>query len=159
MTINLISVGKIKEIALQNLISEYAKRISKFAKLNVIEVKDLASEESASEAIKLQTLTEEGKQILTKIATRDYVIVLAVEGVQMSSEMLAQQLQNAFDLGGSTVTFVIGGSLGLSVQVKSRANLLLSFSPMTFPHQLMRLILLEQVYRAFKIINHEPYHK
>lgn len=159
MTINLICLGKIKEPALKSLIFEYEKRISKFAKLITIELKDLASDDVASDTEKSQVIEEEGRLVLSKIQTRDYVIALALEGVKMNSEQLAVAMNKGFMLGGSQVTFVIGGSLGLSEAVKKRANLLLSFSDFTFPHQLMRLILLEQVYRTFKINNNEPYHK
>lgn len=159
MTINLVTVGKIKETAVVSLISEYSKRISKFAKVNIIEIKDLASDESASEKDKLAVIEEEGRLILDKIRDREFVIALAIEGDMLTSEKLAALLEKGFVAGGSKITFVIGGSLGLSDKVKKRANTLFSFSRLTFPHQLVRLMLLEQVYRSFKIINNEPYHK
>lgn len=159
VTINIVSVGKIKETALKNLINEYEKRISKFSKVSTIEIKDLASENSASEAEKLTVIEEEGKLILSKIGIRDYVIVLAIEGEKFTSEEYASFLDKAFVKGGAKISFIIGGSLGLSETIKKRANALISFSTMTFPHQLMKLILLEQTYRAFKIISNEPYHK
>ncbi|HKM02471.1 MAG TPA: 23S rRNA (pseudouridine(1915)-N(3))-methyltransferase RlmH [Bacilli bacterium] len=159
MTINIISVGKIKESGLKSLIFEYEKRISKFAKINIVELKDLASENASSEADKLIVLEEEGQNILSKILDRDYVIALAIEGNKYSSERFAELIEKGFVQGGAKLTFIIGGSLGLSQRVKLRANSLISFSEMTFPHQLMKVILLEQTYRAFKILNNEPYHK
>lgn len=159
MTINTISVGKIKETALRSLISEYEKRISKYSKITTIEIKDLASENTASEAEKLGVINEEGRLILDKVGERDYVVALALEGEKNTSEKFASLLDKAFIQGASKVTFIIGGSLGLSESVKKRANTLLSFSDMTFPHQLMKLILLEQIFRAFKILKNEPYHK
>lgn len=159
LTVNVISVGKIKEAAVRTLIAEYSKRISKFSKLNLIEVKDLASEETASEKDKLSVLEEEGKLILSHISDREYVIALAIEGDMYTSEKLASLMEKGFISGSAKVTFVIGGSLGLSEKVKNRANTLFSFSRLTFPHQLVKLMLLEQIYRSFKIIHNEPYHK
>lgn len=159
MTINLIVVGRIKEAPLRSLIFEYSKRIGKFCRLNINEIKDLACDKSLSDKEKIAVLESEGKLILDKINEREYVIALAIEGRTYTSEKFAQILDKSFELGMSKVAFIIGGSLGLSEEVKKRADLLLSFSPMTFPHQLMRLILLEQTYRAFKILNNEPYHK
>lgn len=159
MTINVISVGKIKEASLRSLIGEYEKRISKFSKVISTEIKDFASENSASESDKLNVINQEGQLILNKISERDYVIALAIEGDSLTSEQFSAQMDKAFISGGSKIVFIIGGSLGLSDDVKNRADKLLSFSNFTFPHQLMKLILLEQIYRAFKIKNNEPYHK
>lgn len=159
LTINIISVGKIKEQALQSLVFEYSKRITKFCKINHIEIKDLSSEHAASDKEKQAVIDEEGRLILEKVNDREFIVALAIEGDTYSSEKFATFLDKSMTQGGSRMCFVIGGSLGLSDAVKKRANSLMSFSNLTFPHQLMRLILVEQIYRAFKILNNEPYHK
>lgn len=159
VNITIISVGKIKEKYLKQGIDEYSKRLSSYVKLDTIEVPD----ERAPETLRLKeeelVKEKEGERILSKVKDDDYVIALAIEGTIPSSEQLAEKLDKLATYGNSKVTFIIGGSLGLSQPVMQRADEALSFSKMTFPHQLMRLILVEQVYRAFRIIRGEPYHK
>src|SRR5690606_28386328 len=135
------------------------KRLSAYTKIKIIEVPDEKAPESLSEREMTLVKQKEGKRILTKIKPDDYVIALAIEGKMKTSEQLAADLDKLATYGKSNICFVIGGSLGLSEEVLQRANEQLSFSPLTFPHQLMRLILLEQLYRAFKINRGEPYHK
>jgi len=159
MNITIISVGKLKEKYLIQGINEYKKRISPYAKVQMVEVADEKAPENLSEAEMLQVKQKEGERILGHIKQDQYVIALAIEGNMWSSEQLAQEIDETAIYGNSNIIFIIGGSLGLSEDVYKRADKLLSFSKMTFPHQLMRLILLEQVYRAFKIIKGEPYHK
>ncbi len=159
MTITVLSVGKIKEKYLNMAIDEYAKRLSKYCKLNFIQVQDEKTPDNASEAINLKIKETEGERILKNIKDTSYVCALAIEGKQLTSEKLASTLDNLAISGKSDIVFVIGGSLGLSDKVLSRADFLLSFSKMTFPHQLMKVILLEQIYRSFRIIKNEPYHK
>lgn len=159
MNITIVSVGKIREKFIQDGIKEYSKRLSRYCKLNHIEVNDEKAPEKLSEADMEIVKNKEGERILSKINSNSYVIALAIDGKSLSSEMLAKEI-NGFALSGnSDITFVIGGSLGLSNEVLKRSNYKLSFSKMTFPHQLMKLILTEQIYRAFKIIKGEPYHK
>lgn len=143
--IKVVCVGKVKEKYLQEAISDYMKRISKYHKINIIEVED-------------SNMEEEKEKILKHIDTRDYVITLEIEGKEMSSVELAYKLDKTF-ITNPSITFVIGGSYGLAKEVKERANFSLSFSKFTFPHQLFRVILLEQIYRSFKILNNETYHK
>ena len=157
MRINIVCVGKIKEKYLKLGIDEFKKRLSKYCKLEIIELEDEKAPENLSD--KEMLMIKEGKKILTKIKDNSYVIALAIDGKNLSSEELAQTINKLGVRGVSNITFVIGGSLGLSDEVLSRADYKLSFSKMTFPHQLMRLILLEQVYRAYRINNGEPYHK
>jgi len=159
MHISIIAVGKIKEKYLQQGIDEYLKRLSAYAKVNMIEVKEEQAPEELSRAEMEMVKEKEGERILAQIKQDQVVVVLAIEGKGMSSEDLAAQMERWGTYGQSHLAFVIGGSLGLDKRVLSRANLLLSFSKMTFPHQLMRLILLEQIYRAFRINRREPYHK
>jgi 23S rRNA (pseudouridine1915-N3)-methyltransferase len=159
MTITVLSVGKIKEKYLNMAIDEYSKRLSKYCKLNYIQVQDEKTPDNASEAINLKIKETEGERILKNIKDTSYVCALAIEGKQLTSEKLASTLDNLAISGKSDIVFVIGGSLGLSDKVLSRADFLLSFSKMTFPHQLMKVILLEQIYRSFRIIKNEPYHK
>lgn len=159
MHISIISVGKLKEKYLKQGIAEYVKRLSAYTKIKIIEVPDEKAPESLSEREMTLVKQKEGKRILTKIKPDDYVIALAIEGKMKTSEQLAADLDKLATYGKSNICFVIGGSLGLSEEVLQRANEQLSFSPLTFPHQLMRLILLEQLYRAFKINRGEPYHK
>ena len=144
--IKILCVGKIKENYLREMIMDYEKRISKYHKIEIIEVKDE------------DNLEKEKEHLLPFISPRDYVITLEILGSVMSSEDLAKKIDELF-LNYSTITFVIGSSLGLHVDVKKRANLALSFSKFTFPHGLFRGILLEQIYRSFKILNNESYHK
>jgi 23S rRNA (pseudouridine1915-N3)-methyltransferase len=159
MNIHIISIGKIKEKYLKQGMNEYLKRLSPYAKVDIIELPDEKAPESLSEQEMEQVKEKEGERILAKVSPDTYVIALAIEGTMKSSEQLAESLDKLATYGKSKIAFVIGGSLGLSQTVMSRANESLSFSKMTFPHQLMRLILLEQIYRAFKINRGEPYHK
>jgi 23S rRNA (pseudouridine1915-N3)-methyltransferase len=159
MNITLITVGKLKEKYLKEAIEEYSKRLSRYCKLEVIEVADEKTPENASEKEELIIKDKEGDIILKHIKDNMLVIALAIEGRQLSSEELADLIKDLGVRGNSNIAFVIGGSLGLSKAVLNRANYKLSFSKMTFPHQLMRVILLEQVYRGYRIINNEPYHK
>ncbi|HZG59106.1 MAG TPA: 23S rRNA (pseudouridine(1915)-N(3))-methyltransferase RlmH [Anoxybacillus sp.] len=159
MNISIICVGKLKEKYLKQGIDEYVKRLSAYAKVEIIEVPDEKAPENLSDQEMEQVKQKEGERILAKISDDTYVIALAIEGKMKSSEELAESLDKLAIYGKSKIAFVIGGSLGLSKQVMQRADEALSFSKMTFPHQLMRLILLEQVYRAFRINRGEPYHK
>ena len=159
MKIKIVTVGKLKEKYLKDGIAEYSKRLSRFANLEMIELADEKTPDRASNSENQKILELEGTRILSKIADRDFVIVLAIEGKTLSSEEFSKQLEQAPINGFSTLTFVIGGSLGLSPQVKKRANLFLSFGRLTLPHQLMRLVLVEQIYRAFTIQQGSPYHK
>ena len=159
MRINIVCVGKIKEKYLKLGIDEFKKRLSKYCKLEIIELEDEKAPENLSDKEMLMIKEKEGKKILSKIKDNSYVIALAIDGKNLSSEELAETINKLGVRGVSNITFVIGGSLGLSDEVLSRADYKLPFSKMTFPHQLMRLILLEQVYRAYRINNGEPYHK
>ena len=159
MKITVISVGKIKEKYFTGAIEEYAKRLSRYCKLDLIEVPDEKTPDGASEGLELQIKEKEGERILQKIPNGAFVVALAIDGKMLDSEELAGQMER-WNVGGiSHVVFLIGGSLGLAPTVLKQADYKLSFSKMTFPHQLMRVILLEQVYRSFRIRNHEPYHK
>ena len=157
--IKLVTVGKLKEKYLKDGIAEYSKRISRFAAVEMIELADEKTPDRASDSENEKILNLEGNRILSKIGDREFVVVLAIEGKTLSSEEFSKQLEQASINGFSTLTFVIGGSLGLSPQVKKRANLSLSFGRLTLPHQLMRLVLVEQIYRAFTIQQGSPYHK
>lgn len=159
MKIKVITVGKLKEKYLKDGIAEYSKRISRFAKLEMIELADEKTPDKASESENQKILEIEGQRILLKVADRDFVIALAIEGKTFSSEEFSKQLEEVSIKGFSTLTFIIGGSLGLSQDVKKRANLSVSFGRLTLPHQLMRLVLVEQIYRAFTIQQGSPYHK
>lgn len=159
MNINIVCVGKLKEKYWVNATGEYVKRLSKYCKLRVIEVPDEKTPDGVSEALELQIKAKEGMAILKHIKDNAYVMALAIEGKQSTSEAFARKIDNLGISGRSHITFVIGGSLGLSDEVMGRANESISFSKMTFPHQLMRVVLLEQVYRGFRIIRNEPYHK
>ena len=159
MNISIITVGKLKEKYLKQGIAEYTKRLSAYAKVEEIELADEKAPENLSENDMLIVKQKEGERILAKIAPDTYVIALAIEGSMKSSEQLAANLDRLATYGKSKIAFVIGGSLGLSDDVMKRANETLSFSKMTFPHQLMKLILVEQIYRAFRINRNEPYHK
>ncbi|MFV2048624.1 23S rRNA (pseudouridine(1915)-N(3))-methyltransferase RlmH [Metabacillus litoralis] len=159
MNISIITIGKLKEKYLKQGIDEYLKRLSSYAKIEIIELADEKAPENLSEVEVEQVKEKEGERILSKISDDTHVIALAIEGKMKSSEQLAKDLDQLATYGKSKVAFVIGGSLGLSNTVMKRANDSLSFSKMTFPHQLMRLILVEQVYRAFRINRGEPYHK
>lgn len=159
MKIKIVTVGKLKEKYLKDGIAEYVKRISRFAKLEMIELTDEKTPDKASELENQKILETEGERILSKVGERDFVVVLAIEGKTLSSEELSKQLEQASIKGYSTLTFIIGGSLGLAPVVKNRANLSVSFGRLTLPHQLMRLVLVEQIYRAFTIQQGSPYHK
>lgn len=159
MKIKIVAVGKIKENYIIQGIQEYTKRLTPYTTIEIIEVNDEKAPESYSEKEVEMVKNIEGKNILSKISSDEYVIALAIEGNSMSSEQFSKAIETHMTYGRSKLCFIIGGSNGLSQDVYKRANELLSFSKMTFPHQLMRLILMEQVYRAFKIIHNEPYHK
>ena len=159
MKIKIVTVGKLKEKYLKDGIAEYTKRISRFAKLEMIELADEKTPDKASELENQKILETEGARILSKVGERDFVVVLAIEGKTFSSEDFSKQLEQASIKGYSTLTFIIGGSLGLAPIVKNRANLSVSFGRLTLPHQLMRLVLVEQIYRAFTIQQGFPYHK
>ena len=159
MNITIISVGKLKEKYLRQGVEEYMKRLKAYAKVNIIEVPDERAPENLSESEATAVKTKEGERILKHIGQNMHVITLEIDGKMLTSEQLSKELDTLALHGKSRVAFVIGGSLGLSDAVLQRSNMALSFSKMTFPHQLMRMILLEQVYRAFKIMRGEPYHK
>lgn len=159
MKIKLITVGKLKEKYLKLGIAEYTKRLQKYSKVELIEVPDEKAPETLSEAEMEQVKQKEGERILSKIGDHDYVIALAIEGENIDSVQLAKKIERLQVDGFSTITFIIGGSLGLSKEVMIRSQYSLSFGKMTFPHQLMKLMLTEQIYRAFRIIHNEPYHK
>ena len=159
MKVKLVTVGKLKEKYLKDGIAEYSKRLSRFAKLEMVELADEKTPDKASPAENQQIMEKEAERILGKIADREFVVVLAIEGQQFPSEKFIQILQETTIKGFSDITFVIGGSLGLAPRVKKRANLLMSFGQLTLPHQLMRLVLVEQIYRAFMIQQGSPYHK
>lgn len=159
MKITVACVGKIKEKYFVMGIQEYAKRLSRYCKLELIEVPDEKTPDNASELEEELIKKKEGERLLKKIKDGDYVITLAIEGTELNSPQLAEKIEQLGVDGESHIVFVIGGSLGLSQEVLSRGNYSLSFSKLTFPHQMMRMILLEQVYRAYRIITHQPYHK
>ena len=159
MKIDIICVGKLKEKYWVSAIREYEKRLSKYGKLRMIEVADQKTPDGASLALEEQIKVKEGQAILKNIKNNTYVIALVINSEQYSSEDFANKIKQLGVNGKSHVTFIIGGSLGLSNEVIQRANETISFSKMTFPHQLMRVVLLEQIYRGFRIIRGEPYHK
>mgnify|MGYP003468523441 CR=1 FL=1 len=159
MKITVITVGKIKEKYFTMAIDEYSKRLSRYIKLDIVEVADEKTPDGASESLENQIKEKEGERILSKISEGAYVVALAIEGKQLSSEELADKMEKWNVNGISHLVFIIGGSLGLTPKVLNRADFKLSFSKMTFPHQLMRVVLLEQIYRSFRIRNNEPYHK
>ncbi|VEE84442.1 ribosomal RNA large subunit methyltransferase [Streptococcus milleri] len=159
MKIKLVTVGKLKEKYLKDGIAEYAKRLKHFTKFELIELLDEKTPDRASYLENQQILEKEGNRILSKITDKEFVIALAIEGQQFPSEEFSKILSDITIRGISNITFVIGGSLGLANTVKKRANLLMSFGKLTLPHQLMRLVLVEQIYRAFMIQQGSPYHK
>lgn len=159
MKIKIIAVGKVKENFLKDGILEYEKRISGYSKIEIIEVDDSKVKDNPNESEILKVINEEGKRILSKIKDSDYVINLDLNKKEMDSIEFSKFLNQKLVENGASVTFVIGGSYGLSADIKSRANYSFSLSKMTFLHQMTRLILLEQIYRAFKILNNEIYHK
>lgn len=159
MKITVVAVGKIKEKFYTDAIGEYGKRLSRYCRLEIVQVADEKTPDGASEALERQIKEREGERILSQIREGAYVIALAIEGKMRTSEEMAQKMERLGIEGKSQVVFVIGGSLGLSEKVLRRADEKLSFSKMTFPHQLMRVILLEQIYRSYRIITGGPYHK
>ncbi len=159
MNVNIIAVGKIKEKYLKDAIDEYKKRLSRFCKLTITEVPDESMSQNPSEKEIESILKKEGEKIISSIKNTDVLISLCVEGKQKTSEEFAKLFSDECIKGANTFTFVIGGSVGLCDEIKNMSQLKLSFSKMTFPHQLMRVVLLEQIYRAFKINANESYHK
>lgn len=159
MKITILCVGKVKEKFYRDAIGEYQKRLSRYCKLKIVEVTDEKTPDGASETVENQIKEKEGNRILSKIREEDYVIALVIDGKMQDSVELSKNIQQLGVRGKSSIVFVIGGSLGLSKEVLKRSDEKLSFSKMTFPHQLMRVILLEQVYRSYRIMNGEPYHK
>lgn len=159
MKITILSVGKIKEKYLQQAIAEYTKRLSRYCKLEIIQVEDEKTPDHASEKQEDQIKGTEAERLMKHIKDNDYVLALAIQGEMLTSEQLAAKIDQCGIQGESSLVFVIGGSLGLHDRVLKRADYQLSFSRMTFPHQLMRVILLEQIYRSYRIIKGEPYHK
>ena len=159
MKITILTVGKIKEKYLRDAIAEYSKRLSRYAKLEIIEVADEKTPDSASETVETNIKNKEAERLLKYIRDDAYLITLEIKGKQLTSEELAQKIDTLGVQGTSHIIFAIGGSLGLGEEVLKRSNYALSFSKMTFPHQLMRVILLEQIYRSFRIIKGEPNHK
>ncbi|WP_027438048.1 23S rRNA (pseudouridine(1915)-N(3))-methyltransferase RlmH [Lachnospira multipara] len=159
MKITICCVGKIKEKFYTQAIDEYSKRLSRYCNLKIVEVADEKTVENASDALNEQIKKKEGQRLLSNIKDDSYVIILAIEGKMLDSVELSQKIDSLGLSGKSDITFVIGGSLGLSKEVYDRADYKLSFSKMTFPHQLMRVVLLEQIYRSFRIMKNEPYHK
>ncbi len=159
MKITVICVGKSNEKFYTDAVKEYAKRLSRYCKLDIIEVADEKTVENASENVDLMIKRKEGDRILKNVPDDSYVIAMAIEGKMMTSVELAEKINDLAISARSSITFIIGGSLGLAPEVMARADYKLSFSKMTFPHMLFRVMLLEQIYRSFRIINHEPYHK
>lgn len=159
MKIRIVCVGKIKERFFEDAIAEYRKRISAYATVEIVAVSDEKTPDKAGEKLNEQIKDKEGQRILSKIKPNDFVILLDLKGKMLTSEEMSGDLGQYMVSGISDFTFIIGGSLGVSEAVKQRADVKWSFSKLTFPHQLMRVILLEQIYRAFKIMHHEPYHK
>ena len=159
MKITLITVGKIKEKYLRDAIAEYSKRLSKYCKLEIVEVADEKTPDHASETFENAIREKEGERILRYVKDDAYVITLEIGGRMLGSEELAEKIEGLGIQGKSHIMFIIGGSLGLDPEVMKRSDYALSFSKMTFPHQLMRVILLEQIYRSYRIISGEPYHK
>ena len=159
MNITVIAVGKIKEKYYTDAVKEYAKRLGRYCRLHILEVADEQTPDGAGQALEDQIRQKEGQRILKNLKEDSYVIALAIQGKKLSSEVFADKMEQLAISGRSHITFIIGGSLGLSPEVLKRADYLLSFSDMTFPHQLMRVILLEQIYRAERINRKEPYHK
>ena len=161
LNIKIMCVGKIREKSLKELLDEYEKRISKYAKLEIIELDDDKIPQNASPAIEEQVKTSESNKLMEKIKKfqNANVILLDLKGKQYSSEEFAEKIDNIQTYSSSTIIFVIGGSLGMSQELLNLSNDKICFSKMTFPHQLIRVFLLEQIFRAFKILNNETYHK
>lgn len=159
MKITIVTVGKIKEKYLKDAIQEYNKRMSKYCKLEIVEVADEKTPDNASQTVENAIRSKEAERILKYVRDDSYVITLEINGKQLSSEELAEKIDKLGVQGVSHITFIIGGSIGLGEEVLKKSDFALSFSKMTFPHQLMRVILLEQIYRSYRIMNGEPYHK
>lgn len=159
MNIKIVCVGKLKEKYFKDGIAEYMKRMDRYAKMKIVQVPDEKAPEKLSPAEMEQVKQVEGERILSKIKDKEYVFVTAIKGKERTSEEFAKEIQDLATYGHSDITFVIGGSLGTSDAVNKRANDLISFGKFTMPHQLMRLVLSEQIYRAFMINNGSPYHK
>lgn len=159
MKITILAVGKIKEPFFREAVLEYKKRLGRYVKLEIIETADEKTPDGAGEKEEIQIRDKEGDRLLRHIREDAYVIALAIEGTMLDSSAFSGKMEQLAVRGVSHMIFVIGGSLGLSNAVISRADFKLSFSRMTFPHQLMRVILLEQIYRGYRIMHHEPYHK
>ncbi|MFD0705071.1 23S rRNA (pseudouridine(1915)-N(3))-methyltransferase RlmH [Alloscardovia venturai] len=159
MNIKIICVGKLKEKYWKLAIEEYKKRLGAYCTFDIIELPDEKTPDKASDKEDMLILDKEGERILRKIDDRDYVIALAIEGKLVTSEDIAQRIEECGLRGQSKIDFVVGGSLGLSHRVKSRANELMSFGRITMPHQLARVVLSEQIYRAYRIMHHQAYHK
>ncbi len=159
MKITILTVGKIKEKYFRDAIAEYQKRLGKYCKLNIIEVADEKTPDHASETVEEAIRQKEGERLLPHIKDGAYVVTLEIKGKELDSVALAAKIDKLGIQGTSHLIFIIGGSLGLGKNVLSKSDFALSFSPMTFPHQLMRVLLLEQLYRSFRIIHGEPYHK
>lgn len=158
-TVNIICIGKIKEKYFTDAISEYAKRLKSFCKFNIIELDEEKLPSNPSDAQINNTIKAEGERILSKLSKNSFVVPMCIEGKMLSSTDLAQKISDVALMGKSTIDFIIGGSWGLSDAVKSKADLKLSMSKMTFPHQMARVILCEQIYRAFEIQTNGKYHK
>ena len=159
LTVNIICVGNLKEKYLKDAVDEYKKRLSSFCKFDIIEIAEQRLSDKPSESEINSALEKEAEKIMQKVPKGSAVIPMAIEGKQLSSEKLADTVSDFALKGFSSISFIIGSSFGLSQNIKSKANLLLSMSKMTFPHQLARVMLCEQIYRAFSIINHTKYHK
>jgi len=159
MKITVITVGKIKEKYFRDAVKEYEKRLSKYCKLEILEAADESTPDKISAAMEDQIKKKEAERILRFLKKDSYVITLEIQGDRFTSTGLASHLDSLGLSGISHLTFIVGGSLGLHHTVTDLSDLKISFSDMTFPHQLMRVILLEQIYRAYRIISHEPYHK
>jgi 23S rRNA (pseudouridine1915-N3)-methyltransferase len=159
MNVTLVTVGKIKEKFYSEAIAEYSKRLSRYCKLEIVEVADEKTPDNASEVMETQIKLKEAERILKYVKEDSYCIALAIDGRKYNSVDFARHIEKLGVSGRSNIAFIIGGSLGLHESVLKRADEKISFSDMTFPHQLMRVILLEQIYRGYRIINNEPYHK
>lgn len=159
MDINIICIGTLKESYWKDAVSEYSKRLKPYCRLAITELKEAKLKANAGPAEEDEVKQNEGREILDHIGQQDFVITLEIKGKKLSSEQLAEKIADLGIQGRSAIDMVIGGSLGLSAEVSRRADFKLSFSDMTFPHQMMRVILLEQIYRSFKIQRGEPYHK
>lgn len=159
MKITLLTVGKIKEKYFNMAIEEYSKRLSRYVKLEIIEVADEKTPDGAGEAMEEQIRKKEGERLLKYIKDDSYIITLEIQGKMLDSVELSEKINQIGVSGKGHITFIIGGSLGLSEEVRACSDYKLSFSKMTFPHQLMRVILLEQIYRSYRILGNEPYHK